>query len=109
VLLATVLALASAVLHATWNLLIKTSDDRELASWGQFVAGGLIFLPVLFFTGLPDRDAWPFLAASALIHIVYVGALVGAYHHGDFSLVYPLARGGGALGAALLGALVIFR
>lgn len=106
-LLATVLALASAGLHASWNLVIKTSDDRELTSWGQYLAGALLFAPVLVFTGLPDRDAWIFLATSAVVHVAYVEALVGAYHHGDFSLVYPLARGGGALGAALLGAALL--
>jgi drug/metabolite transporter (DMT)-like permease len=107
VLFATVLALSSAGLHATWNLLIKTSDDRELAAWAQFVAGGVIFLPVLVVEGLPERDALPFIVASAVVHVLYVHALTTAYHHGDFSLAYPLARGGGALTAALLGVLFL--
>jgi drug/metabolite transporter (DMT)-like permease len=45
----------------------------------------------------------PVLVASSLVHVVYVGALVRAYHHGDFSFAYPLARGGGALLAAIGG------
>ena len=61
VLFATLLALASAGLHAAWNLFVKTSDDRELAAWGQWIAGGLLFLPFLLFAGLPDADALPFL------------------------------------------------
>lgn len=101
--LATGLALGAAALHAAWNLLIKTAPDRELAAWGQFVFGGVALLPVLLFTGIPAAEAWPFLAASALVHVFYVRALVAAYDHGDFSLAYPLARGGGALTAALLG------
>lgn len=104
---ATVLALVAAMLHAGWNLLIKTSDDRELAAWGQFCAGGLLFLPVLVVAGVPDRAAWPYLVASGLIHVFYVEGLVRAYHHGDFSLAYPLARGGGALVAATGGALLL--
>lgn len=104
---ATLLALTAAVLHAGWNLLIKTSDDRELAAWGQFAAGGLLFLPVLVVAGFPDRAAWPHLAASGLIHVVYVEGLLRAYHHGDFSLAYPLSRGGGALVAAVGGALLL--
>jgi len=107
VLLATVLALSSAGLHATWNLLVKTSDDRELAAWGQFLAGGLLFLPVLAFTGLPERDALPWLGLSAVVHVGYVYALVAAYHHGDFSLAYPIARGGGALATAVAGSLLL--
>ena len=104
---ATLLALASAGLHATWNLIIKRADDRELAALAQFVAGAVIFAPVLLFAGLPDRDAWPFLLASGVVHLAYIYALTTAYHHGDFSLAYPLARGGGALVAAVVGAIVL--
>jgi uncharacterized membrane protein len=107
VIAATALALAGAILHAVWNLLIKTSDERELAAWGQFVAGGLLFSPVLVFTGIPPAEAWTFLLTSAAVHVVYVYALVTAYHHGDFSLAYPVARGGGALTAAVVGAVVL--
>src|SRR4029079_4663859 len=53
--------------------------------------------------GGPAAEAWPFLLGSALVHVFYVRALVAAYEHGDFSLAYPLARGGGALTAAILG------
>jgi drug/metabolite transporter (DMT)-like permease len=95
------------VLHASWNLFVKTSDDRELAAWGQWIAGAVIFLPFLLFLGLPDAASVPFMLWSAVIHVVYIYALVTAYHHGDFSLAYPLARGGGALVAALLGALFL--
>jgi drug/metabolite transporter (DMT)-like permease len=105
--LATVLALGAAVLHATWNLLIKTADDRDLAAWGQFVFGGVALLPVLVFIGAPTAAAWPFLIGSALVHVFYVWALVAAYEHGDFSFAYPLARGGGAMVAALLGVVLL--
>ena len=100
---ATLLALGSAVLHAGWNLLVKTSDERFLTAWGQFVVGGIVMLPVLLVTGLPPSAAVPYLAASSLVHVVYVAALVRAYHHADFSFAYPLARGGGALLAAIGG------
>jgi uncharacterized membrane protein len=107
VLEATLLALGSAALHAFWNLLVKTSDERFLTAWGQFLVGGLIALPVLVVIGFPQTDAWPYLAASSLVHVVYTGALVRAYHHGDFSVAYPLARGGGALLAAIGGVLFL--
>jgi drug/metabolite transporter (DMT)-like permease len=105
--LATVLALAAAGLHATWNLLIKTAEDRDLAAWGQFVFGGVALLPVLLVTGVPEADAWPFIVTSAFVHVFYVRGLVAAYDHGDFSHAYPLARGSGALTAALLGAVAL--
>ena len=105
--LATVLALVAALLHALWNLLIKTAEDRDLAAWGQFVFGGVVLLPVLLFIGSPSSAAVPYLAASSIVHVFYVLGLVAAYEHGDFSLAYPLARGGGALCAAVIGLLTL--
>ncbi len=100
---ATLLALGSAGLHAFWNFLVKTSEQRLFTAWGQFLVGGVITLPVLVAIGFPDSSAWPYLAISSLVHVVYVLALIRAYHHGDFSVAYPLARGGGALLAAVGG------
>lgn len=106
---ATFLALGSAGLHATWNLLIKRSPrrDRGLTSWGVFAAGGVLALPALVVVGGPGAAALPWLGLSAVVHTAYLFALVAAYRHGDFSLAYPLARGGGALTAALLGAALL--
>jgi drug/metabolite transporter (DMT)-like permease len=97
---ATLLALGSAALHASWNLLIKTSSDRLIAAWGFYLVGGALFLPFLPLVGFPGADTLLFLAASSVVHVVYVVALTRAYHHADFSFAYPLARGGGALVAA---------
>jgi drug/metabolite transporter (DMT)-like permease len=100
---ATFLALGSAVLHAAWNLLVKTSSDRLIAAWGLYLTGGVLFLPAFLVIDRPGADALPFLAASSVVHVVYVIALTRAYQHGDFSFAYPLARGGGALLAAVGG------
>lgn len=104
---ATLLALGSAALHASWNLLIKTSDERFLAAWGQFLIGGLCFVPLLVVVGPPGVAVWPFLVASSVVHVGYTAALVRAYHHGDFSLAYPLARGAGALTVAVGGVMFL--
>lgn len=104
---ATLLAVGSAVVHAAWNLLIKTSDDRALAAWGQFLAAALVSFAGLAVVGLPGWDALPYLAASGLVHAVYLESLVAAYTHGDFSLSYPVARGGGAVLAALVSVAVL--
>lgn len=105
---ATLLALASAGLHAGWNFLVKTGEERGLAAWGQFVFGAVLAWPLLLVVGLPGWEALPYLVGSGLVHVGYVVALVRSYHHGDFSVVYPIARGTGALlaavgGVALLG------
>lgn len=100
---ATLLALGAAVLHAGWNFLLKSSDERVLTAWGFYFVGGLLFVPLLPFVGVPGGAALPYLAISSCVHVAYILALSRAYHHGDFSLSYPLSRGGGALIAAIGG------
>lgn len=104
---ATVLALVAAALHAGWNLIAKTSDDRELALVGQFSIGGALSAAALCIVGLPGQAALPWIVASACVHVLYVMGLIWAYDHGDFSFAYPLARGGGALVAALGGVVLL--
>jgi len=100
---ATLLALASAGLHAGWNFLVKTGEERGIAAWAQFAFGAVLGWPILLVVGLPGWEAVPYLVSSALVHVVYVIALVRSYGHGDFGVAYPLARGSGALLAAVGG------
>lgn len=102
-LLATILALISAVLHAGWNLVAKRSVDPFLALWGQFLLAGVIGAVLLVATGGLPAGVWWWALGSALFHIPYIVALAWAYQHGDFSMAYPIARGGGALLAAIGG------
>lgn len=102
-LIATLLALGSAGLHAWWNLIAKVADDRDTAFWAQWLMGAVVALPLLCVVGLPDRAAWPYLAVSCVLELLYITGLARAYTHGDFSLAYPLARGSGALLAAVGG------
>lgn len=103
------LALGAAGLHTTWNLLLKTvrTEDRDLTSWGLFLVGGLLVVPVVLVRGGPGLAALPWLALSAVIHLGYVTGLTVAYRDGDFSLAYPLLRGSGALVAAIVGGVVL--
>jgi drug/metabolite transporter (DMT)-like permease len=87
------LILFAAVLHASWNVLIK-SESNNSTNTALIVAGsaiiGVVFLP---FLPLPLRSCWPYLGASVVIHIIYFSVLLLAYKKGDMSLVYPLMRG----------------
>lgn len=104
---ATLLALAAAVVHAAWNLSVKQGGDRFIALWGQFsVAGGLGLIIILAVGGFPAHG-WVWAAMSGCIHLPYCWFLAKAYDHGDFSLVYPMARGAGALLAAIGGLLLL--
>ncbi len=101
------IVLAAALLHASWNALIKVSGDR-LAIMAVITAStSLLTLPFLFFLPLPDSASWPYLAASALIHAGYMLTLVKAYDYGDFSQIYPIARGSAPLLTTVLGFLLL--
>ena len=85
--------LFGALLHAAWNALIKSGRDKALDTALVHSVGIFIAVPLVMFTGLPPVAAWPYMAASLLIHIGYYIALSGAYKHGDLSLTYPVMRG----------------
>lgn len=101
---ATILALTAACMHASWNLAVKRSSvARFHALWGQIVlAAPLAFATFLLLGGM-DSAAWRWALLSGVIHVPYTVLLTRAYDTGDFSQVYPLARGGGALAAAIGG------
>ena len=109
-LLATVLALTAAVLHASWNISVKQSGDKRLALWGQFAIGGAlsgaVILAWTMISGAPSI-AWGWAAVSGAMHVPYIMLLSRAYDRGDFSMSYPIIRGGGALAAALGGVLIL--
>jgi drug/metabolite transporter (DMT)-like permease len=94
--------LASALSHALVNTLIKHGGERVAARGVITGASGMLFAPALFFVDLPTADAWPWLGASLAIHLVYQVCLIGMYRNGDLSLVYPIARGMGPAGVALI-------
>lgn len=85
--------LFGALLHASWNVLVKSSTDKALDTALIHLLGSLIALPLLLVVGLPGSASWPFILASVVIHIGYYIALAGAYKHGDMGLTYPLMRG----------------
>ena len=109
-LLATVLALTAAVLHASWNLLVKQSTDRRLALWGQFTIGGILSAIALItwaLVGSLPHIAWEWALVSGATHVPYLMLLSRAYDRGDFSMSYPIVRGAGALAAAAGGVLFL--
>lgn len=101
------LVLCGALLHAAWNALVKSSDDKAVDSVLVIVCAALLALPAMVVVGLPTRPAWPYIAASLVIHIGYYVALTGAYRHGELGLTYPIMRGFAPLLVALGSGLVI--
>ena len=99
--------LCAALLHASWNALIKAGNDKALDTALVHFLGALIALPFMLWLGPPPRGAWPYIAASLVIHIGYYTALVGAYQHGELGLTYPIMRGFAPMLVALASGLFI--
>jgi phosphonate utilization associated putative membrane protein len=93
--------LLGALLHASWNALIKSAPDKALNTALIHGMGTVLAVPLLAVVGWPAAQAWPYVVASTLIHIGYYTALAGAYKHGDLGLTYPLMRGSAPLLVAL--------
>lgn len=90
---ATALVLVAALLHATWNTLIKFSGERLLVIACMDSVALLFVVLAVGFVSLPPLDIWPWLIASALFELFYRYLLIQAYRVGDLGLVYPLMRG----------------
>ena len=94
--------LFAALLHASWNALIKSGKDKALDTALIHILGCGVGVVLVAVFGLPRREAWPWLAASMTIHIGYYITLVGAYRHGELCFSYPIMRGTAPLLVALL-------
>lgn len=90
-----VAVLLAAVLHASWNALLKgrPGTDPVVSSFGLCLVWVLVAGPLLAVVPPPPPEVWPTLLASVAAHLVYFTLLVAAYRSGDLSVVYPVARG----------------
>ena len=103
----TLAVLGAALLHAGWNALVKASADKALDTVAISAGAGLIGLAVAPWLPAPSPASWPWLAASALVHILYFLFLAGAYRWGELSFTYPVMRGGGPVLVAIVGAALL--
>lgn len=94
------LLVLSALCHAGWNLLVKNNDKKFIIMWWGILLGSILGLPILILHWPIPPQIWPFAVISALIETIYDATLATAYQKEDFSVVYPIARGGAP---ALLG------
>ena len=96
------LVLLSALLHASWNAVVKSDADRLLSFGVVMMMGTIIGLAAAPFVAFPAWEAWKWLIASVVIHNFYYFFLLRAYAVGDLSHVYPIARGLAPLLVAIL-------
>jgi drug/metabolite transporter (DMT)-like permease len=94
--------LLGALLHASWNTVVKSAKDKFLDTVLIATSGALLAAVVVPFLALPLPASWPFAIASSLIHVGYFWLVAAAYRAGDMSFAYPLMRGTAPLLVALL-------
>ena len=87
------LILFAAFLHASWNIIIKSINNSQVAIALQMLIQSIIFFPVLFFVPLPEGITWIFLILSLLLHSSYFLILGNIYNRGDITITYPVFRG----------------
>lgn len=103
------LALAAAVLHATWNVLLRGSKDVEARTAVVLALSVILYAPVAAATWSVTWTAAPYVAASAALEGLYFVLLVSAYRRRELSVVYPVARGSAPVLVLLGSALVLAR
>lgn len=107
-----VLVIVAAVLHATWNLVLKQSGGSGLRFFLLVsIVECLLLLPLALgqcaFDGYaPPAEAYLRMVVSGVVHIAYFLFLGYGYRSGQLSVVYPLARATGPL-LSIVGAVVI--
>ena len=85
--------LLAALLHASWNAILKFNRDKLTASLLMTASSGVLCGIGTFFLPVPARASWLLLLVSAALHVGYFLMLIKTFEIGDFNQVYPLARG----------------
>lgn len=97
------IVLVAAVLHASWNAIVKAGKNTVLTMVLVTASAALwavVLLPVL---PSPSPESWPYIALSAALQIVYFALVARIYRIADMSQTYPIMRGAAPLIVALAG------
>ena len=101
------IVLLATIMHAVWNGMVKNHPDKAVAV-AAIVFGHIpLALVAIIFLPAPTIDCIPYIVASAIVHQGYQWYLLSAYQIGDFTKVYPIARGFGPLVASLISILIL--
>jgi drug/metabolite transporter (DMT)-like permease len=104
--LVTALVLGAALLHASWNAILRGGVDRYWSMVVICATSVVVAIPLVLTVAPPDRGSWPFLAVSVVLQDAAALLLVRAYRDGQLAQVYPVARGSSPM-MVTLGALVV--
>ncbi|TDV72043.1 EamA family transporter [Pseudomonas sp. LP_7_YM] len=91
-----------AVLHASWNAVVKGGEDKLLTTCMITSVATAVALLVVPFLQLPAPQSWPFLGLSVLLQVLYFVLVATTYRMADMSQTYPIMRGTAPLLVALV-------
>ena len=87
----------AAILHAVWNAMVKSEDDKYLAVCAIVLGHVPASIVLIFITSPPSIKSIPYIVLSAILHVGYEWNLLSSYKFGDYTKVYPIARGTGPI------------
>jgi drug/metabolite transporter (DMT)-like permease len=99
------LVLFAALLHASWNALLRSGADRLWSMTVMCIAIAMVCIVAAAFMVPPAIESWGYALLSGLLHVGYNLFLVRSYRVGDLGQIYPISRGSSpvliTLGAAI--------
>ena len=102
-----ILILVSALCHAVWSAIIKSSKNPLSLMGITSILEVTIFLPLTFTVPFPSLEVWYFLIATVIIHVFYRLNVIYSYRYGDLSYIYPISRGSSCLFVAIISILFL--
>lgn len=85
--------LFAALLHASWNAIVKAGSDKLSAAISVTGSAALIAALILPFSPQPTFASAPWLAASCILQVFYTLLVAKTYQIADMGQTYPLMRG----------------
>lgn len=101
------LLLFAALLHASWNAIVKSATDKLYSAISVTASATLIALVLLPFSPQPAAASLPFLLASCILQILYTLLVANTYRLSDMSQTYPIMRGTAPLLVASFSVLIL--
>ena len=101
------LIICSALCHAIWSAIIKSSRNPLSLMGITSVLEVIIFFPLTFTVPFPKLEVWYFLIATVIIHVFYRLNVIYSYRYGDLSYIYPISRGSSCLFIAIISILFL--
>lgn len=98
--------LVAAMMHATWNTLMKSAPDKNLETALANFSTSLVAIPFLLIYGLPEPETYIYIFLSLVLHVIYFYTVASAYRYGDLTMAYPIMRGVAPILTLIIGGLL---